>query len=144
MKPNCRRFPVLKVLYQAEDGQTSSVTVWDLLISVVRAIIRGMTCYVFCARTHYFTHHCLTGLAFGGLWGVQEGMRRDLGTSSFKLRLNSVLNSVTRRGIFLGNSLGVLGQCALFFLSCPRCYHLIVPFWFHLPSLDVQCCQLDD
>lgn len=40
---------------------------------------------------------------------MQEGMRRNLGTSSFKLRLNSVLNSVTRRGSFLGNSLGVLG-----------------------------------
>lgn len=51
----------------------------------------------------------LSGLAIGGLYGVQEGMRRNLGnTSSAKLRLNSVLNSVTRRGSFLGNSLGVL------------------------------------
>lgn len=56
----------------------------------------------------------MLGLAIGGLYGVQEGMRRNLGTSSFKLRLNSVLNSVTRRGSFLGNSLGVLGEQELF------------------------------
>ncbi len=53
----------------------------------------------------------LSGLTVGGVWGLAEGMRRPLGTKpSFKLRLNAVLNGSTRRGTFLGNSLGVLGK----------------------------------
>ncbi|RSH90162.1 Mitochondrial import inner membrane translocase subunit tim23 [Saitozyma podzolica] len=51
----------------------------------------------------------LSGLAVGGMWGFREGLARPLGNNaSFKLRLNSVLNGCTRRGSFLGNSLGVL------------------------------------
>jgi import inner membrane translocase subunit TIM23 len=43
------------------------------------------------------------------MWGFREGLARPLGNNaSFKLRLNSVLNGCTRRGSFLGNSLGVL------------------------------------
>lgn len=38
---------------------------------------------------------------------MQEGLRRSVGEPP-KLRLNSVLNSVTRRGPFLGNSAGVV------------------------------------
>ncbi|KAL2124342.1 hypothetical protein VTJ04DRAFT_707 [Mycothermus thermophilus] len=49
----------------------------------------------------------LTGLTIGGAWGLQEGLRRSVGEPP-KLRLNSVLNSVTRRGPFLGNSAGVV------------------------------------
>lgn len=49
----------------------------------------------------------LTGLGVGGAWGLQEGLRRSAGQPP-KLRLNAVLNSVTRRGPFLGNSLGVV------------------------------------
>ncbi|KAF4468613.1 mitochondrial import inner membrane translocase subunit tim23 [Fusarium albosuccineum] len=49
----------------------------------------------------------LAGLGVGGAWGLQEGLRRSDGQPP-KLRLNSVLNSVTRRGPFLGNSLGVV------------------------------------
>ncbi|CAG8496871.1 8525_t:CDS:2 [Diversispora eburnea] len=48
----------------------------------------------------------LTGLSFGGMWGLMEGLRGH--TPNFKLRLNTVLNSVTRRGPFIGNSCGVL------------------------------------
>ncbi|KAI1502259.1 Tim17/Tim22/Tim23/Pmp24 family-domain-containing protein [Biscogniauxia marginata] len=49
----------------------------------------------------------LTALSLGGVWGLQEGLRRSVGQPP-KLRLNSVLNAVTRRGPFLGNSAGVV------------------------------------
>jgi import inner membrane translocase subunit TIM23 len=49
----------------------------------------------------------LTALTVGGAWGLQEGLRRSAGQPP-KLRLNSVLNAVTRRGPFLGNSAGVI------------------------------------
>jgi len=52
----------------------------------------------------------LAGLSIGGAWGLQEGFRKSAGESP-KLRLNSVLNSVTRRGPFLGNSAGVVAIC---------------------------------
>ncbi|KAJ2552898.1 Mitochondrial import inner membrane translocase subunit tim23 [Coemansia sp. RSA 1933] len=49
------------------------------------------------------------GLSTGGVWGFFEGMRSQHG-HNFKLRLNSVLNSMTRRGPFVANSLGVLAM----------------------------------
>ncbi|KAJ2393991.1 Mitochondrial import inner membrane translocase subunit tim23 [Coemansia sp. RSA 2559] len=49
------------------------------------------------------------GLSTGGVWGFLEGMRSQHG-HNFKLRLNSVLNSMTRRGPFVANSLGVLAM----------------------------------
>lgn len=61
----------------------------------------------------------LSGLAVGGVWGFKEGMTRPLGTSSSaKLRINSILNASTRRGTFLGNSVGVLGE---FSVVSPLC-----------------------
>lgn len=50
------------------------------------------------------------GLALGGTWGFREGASRPLAVSNARLRINSILNSVTRRGTFLGNSAGVLGM----------------------------------
>lgn len=50
----------------------------------------------------------LAGLGVGGAYGLQEGLKKTAGTTSAKLRLNGVLNAVTRRGPFLGNSAGVL------------------------------------
>jgi len=50
----------------------------------------------------------LGGLALGGAWGFREGASRPLAVSNTRLRINSILNSVTRRGTFLGNSAGVL------------------------------------
>ncbi|KAI9635547.1 putative mitochondrial import inner membrane translocase subunit tim23 [Dioszegia hungarica] len=51
----------------------------------------------------------LSGLAVGGAWGLKEGLGRQLGPSpSMKLRINAILNGCTRRGSFVGNSLGVL------------------------------------
>ncbi|ORX33501.1 Tim17/Tim22/Tim23/Pmp24 family-domain-containing protein [Kockovaella imperatae] len=53
----------------------------------------------------------VSGLAVGGVWGLKEGLGRQLGPNpAFKLRLNSVLNAATRRGTLLGNSLGVLAM----------------------------------
>ncbi len=52
----------------------------------------------------------LAGLTLGGAWGLQEGLRKSAGEPP-KLRLNSVLNSVTRRGPFMGNSAGVVAVC---------------------------------
>ncbi|KAK4239795.1 Tim17/Tim22/Tim23/Pmp24 family-domain-containing protein [Achaetomium macrosporum] len=52
----------------------------------------------------------LAGLTIGGAWGLQEGLRKTVGQPP-KLRLNGVLNSVTRRGPFLGNSAGVVAIC---------------------------------
>lgn len=49
----------------------------------------------------------LTALSLGGAWGLQEGLRRSVGQPP-KLRLNSTLNAITRRGPFLGNSAGVV------------------------------------
>jgi mitochondrial import inner membrane translocase subunit TIM23 len=65
-------------------------------------------------------HYHLQGLALGGVWGVREGARRPLAVSNARLRINSILNSVTRRGTFIGNSAGVLGRCQSF----PNIFHL--------------------
>ncbi|KAJ2064479.1 Mitochondrial import inner membrane translocase subunit tim23 [Coemansia sp. S146] len=51
----------------------------------------------------------ILGLTSGGAWGFMEGLRSQHGIN-FKLRVNSVLNSMTRRGPFVGNSLGILGM----------------------------------
>ncbi|KAL4398771.1 Mitochondrial import inner membrane translocase subunit Tim23 [Malassezia pachydermatis] len=52
----------------------------------------------------------LGGLMVGGLMGLREGMTRPLGIESptFRLRMNAVLNQVSRRGTFIGNSAGVI------------------------------------
>ncbi|MCJ1316716.1 Mitochondrial import inner membrane translocase subunit tim23 [Xylographa vitiligo] len=50
----------------------------------------------------------LGALSLGGAWGLTEGLNRSPSNAPPKLRLNSVLNSVTRRGPFLGNSAGVI------------------------------------
>jgi mitochondrial import inner membrane translocase subunit TIM23 len=52
----------------------------------------------------------LTALMTGGTWGLIEGLNRTPASAPPKLRLNSVLNSVTRRGPFLGNSAGVVAM----------------------------------
>ena len=52
----------------------------------------------------------LSALTIGGTWGMAEGLRRSPASAPPRLRLNSVLNSVTRRGPFLGNSAGVIAM----------------------------------
>eukprot|EP00128_Syssomonas_multiformis_P014279 Colp12_sorted_trinity150504_noHs@23243 len=49
----------------------------------------------------------LLGLSTGGAWGLYEGLRKPQG-ESFKLKVNGVLNSLTRRGPFVGNASGCL------------------------------------
>ena len=50
----------------------------------------------------------LLALSLGGTWGLWEGLSRMPPNAPPRLRLNAVLNAVTRRGPFLGNSAGVL------------------------------------
>jgi import inner membrane translocase subunit TIM23 len=52
----------------------------------------------------------LSALGMGGTWGLVEGLNRLPPTAPPKLRLNSALNAVTRRGPFLGNSAGVVAM----------------------------------
>ncbi|EIM24009.1 Tim17-domain-containing protein [Wallemia mellicola CBS 633.66] len=50
----------------------------------------------------------VSGLGIGGLWGIREGMNKKLAAPVTRLRINAILNSVTKRGSFIGNSGGVL------------------------------------
>lgn len=52
----------------------------------------------------------LSALGIGGTWGLVEGLNRLPPTAPPKLRLNSALNAITRRGPFLGNSAGVVAM----------------------------------
>jgi mitochondrial import inner membrane translocase subunit TIM23 len=44
----------------------------------------------------------------GGILGFAEGLNRVPAGAPPKIRLNAILNGVTRRGPFLGNSAGVV------------------------------------
>ena len=50
----------------------------------------------------------MTGLASGTVWGLYDGLRHPEGRTT-RLRTNSLLNGLTRRGPFLANTLAVLG-----------------------------------
>lgn len=50
----------------------------------------------------------LLGLGVGGAYGFQEGLGNLPANSTAKLKLNTILNHITKRGPFLGNSAGVL------------------------------------
>ena len=52
----------------------------------------------------------LSALTLGGSYGMIEGLRRTPASAPPKIRLNSVLNSITRRGPFLGNSAGIIAM----------------------------------
>lgn len=52
----------------------------------------------------------LSALTLGGAYGMVEGLRRTPASAPPKIRLNSVLNSITRRGPFLGNSAGIIAM----------------------------------
>lgn len=70
----------------------------------------------YCSKLSH-VHIRFIGLALGGVWGLREGARRPLAVSNARLRINSVLNSVTRRGTFIGNSAGVMGAFSFFSFS---------------------------
>ncbi|CUM65970.1 uncharacterized protein PRCAT00003624001 [Priceomyces carsonii] len=50
----------------------------------------------------------LMGLGIGGAYGFQEGVNSLPKNAPPRLQLNTVLNHITRRGPFLGNTAGVL------------------------------------
>lgn len=50
----------------------------------------------------------LLGLGTGGAYGFKEGVQNIPKGAPFKLQLNTILNHITKRGPFLGNSAGVL------------------------------------
>lgn len=52
----------------------------------------------------------LLGLGIGGAYGLQEGLNNLPANSTSRLKLNTVLNHITKRGPFLGNSAGVLAM----------------------------------
>ena len=52
----------------------------------------------------------LTALGIGGMWGFAEGVNRSPPSAPPKLKLNSILNGMTRRGPFMGNSAAVVAM----------------------------------
>ncbi|KAI9490161.1 Tim17/Tim22/Tim23/Pmp24 family-domain-containing protein [Zychaea mexicana] len=53
----------------------------------------------------------LAGLTLGGAYGMMEGVRKSAqGSQAMKVRLNTTLNSITRRGPGLGNAVGVIAM----------------------------------
>lgn len=50
----------------------------------------------------------LIGLGLGGAYGMQEGFKNLPANATSKLQLNTVLNHITKRGPYMGNSAGVL------------------------------------
>jgi hypothetical protein len=49
------------------------------------------------------------GFASGGAYGFVEGWR-TAASPNYKIRFNSVMNAISRRGSVLGSSLGILGR----------------------------------
>lgn len=50
----------------------------------------------------------LLGLGLGGLSGLSQGIKAIPAGASGRLQLNTILNHVTKRGPFMGNSAGIL------------------------------------
>ena len=55
----------------------------------------------------------------GGSYGLVEGLKHPEGTT-MRLRFNTVLNGVTKRGPAIGNSLAVIG------MFCFKCFVTLV------------------
>ncbi len=51
----------------------------------------------------------IAGFASGGLYGFVEGWK-TAASPNYKIRFNSVMNAISRRGSVLGSSLGILGS----------------------------------
>lgn len=54
-------------------------------------------------------HAWLGGFTAGGAYGIYEGYRKAV-NPTFKVRLNSIMNSIAMRGGRVGNTLGVVGK----------------------------------
>ena len=50
----------------------------------------------------------VAGQVAGGMWGALEGSKHREATTT-RLRINTILNGITKRGPLLGNSLAVVG-----------------------------------
>lgn len=50
----------------------------------------------------------LAGLTLGGAYGLMEGIRKSEG--AYRVRLNTTLNTITRRGPGVGNAVGVIAM----------------------------------
>ncbi|KAJ9068020.1 Mitochondrial import inner membrane translocase subunit tim23 [Entomophthora muscae] len=72
------------------------------LLLVLSLVVLTLMTYMYGTGSVY-----LAGLGIGGLYGAREGLKATKG-SPFKIRFNGLLNGCTRRGPFLGNSLGML------------------------------------
>ena len=51
----------------------------------------------------------LGGFVAGGSYGFVEGWK-GASSSNYKIRFNSIMNAFSKRGSFLGNSLGIVGK----------------------------------
>ena len=55
----------------------------------------------------------MAGFGFGGLYGSIEGFRQAA-NPSFRIRLNGIINGLSRRGSKIGNALGIIGESLIF------------------------------
>ena len=51
----------------------------------------------------------LGGFVAGGAYGFVEGWR-GAASPNYKIRFNSIMNAFSKRGSYLGNSLGIIGK----------------------------------
>lgn len=58
----------------------------------------------------------LGGFTAGGAYGFVEGWR-NAASPTYKIRFNSVMNAVSKRGASLGSSLGVVGKASRPFMA---------------------------
>ena len=58
----------------------------------------------------------MIGLGCGGIWGIHEGLRNPDGIMTYRMRANSLLNGLTRRGPFMANTLAVLSMLLIMLL----------------------------
>ena len=52
------------------------------------------------------------GQMIGGTWGMYDGLRASpaVAAASTRIRINVLLNALTKRGPFVANSFGVMGE----------------------------------
>jgi hypothetical protein len=64
----------------------------------------------FMGRLFFNTGVCwLGGFTAGGIYGFSEGWR-NAANPNLKIRFNSIMNAISKRGSTLGNALGVIGE----------------------------------
>lgn len=71
----------------------------------------------------------LGGYVSGGLYGFVEGWR-GAASPNYKIRFNSVMNAFSKRGSYLGNSLGIIGEYHIF--KCLAVLFTCKYFWYSI------------